>query len=50
MLCYASGGNVWIVWSYDAERIVARAVRTGATPEDWRGLYDWWSQTRLFLR
>jgi hypothetical protein len=50
VLCYASGGHVWIVWSYDAERIVARAVRSGDTPEDWQGLYDWWGQERLFLR
>jgi hypothetical protein len=38
------------VWSYDAERIVGRAVRNGDTPADWQALYDWWSQTRLFLQ
>jgi class 3 adenylate cyclase len=50
VLCYESGGNAWIVWSYDADRIVARAVRKGDTPEDWRALWDWWSQVRLFLQ
>ena len=49
-LCYSSGGQSWIVWSYDAERIVGRAVRNGDTPADWQALYDWWSQTRLFLQ
>jgi hypothetical protein len=49
-LCYSSGGQSWIVWSYDAERIVGRAVRSGDTPADWQALYDWWSQTRLFLQ
>ena len=50
LLCYASGDRLWVVWSYDAERIVARAVRSGDTTEDWQALYDWWSQVRLFLR
>ena len=50
VLCFSSGGSEWIVWSYDAERIVARAVRKGDTPDDWKALYDWWSQERLFLQ
>ena len=50
LLCYQAEGSSWIVWSYDAERIVARAVRAGEAAEDWIGLYDWWSQVRLFLR
>ena len=50
LLCYPADGSTWIAWSYDAERIVARAVRTGDTPTDWLGLYDWWTQIRLFLR
>jgi class 3 adenylate cyclase len=49
VLCFTKGGSTWIVWSYDAERIVARAVRQGDTPADWRALYEWWSQERLFL-
>lgn len=50
LLCYETDGRTWITWSYDAERIVARAVRGGATPDDWLGLYEWWGQIRLFLR
>ena len=49
LLCYAEDGSSWIVWSYDAERIVARAVRGGDTLEAWLGLYEWWDQVRLFL-
>lgn len=49
-LCYQADGSTWIVWSYDAERIVARAERSGDTQGDWLGLYDWWTQIRLFLR
>ena len=50
LLCYQADGSTWIVWSYDAERIAARAVRAGESPEDWAGMYDWWSQVRLFVR
>lgn len=50
LLCYQADGSTWITWSYDAERIVARAERAGDTPGDWLGLYDWWTQIRLFLR
>lgn len=50
LLCYVEDGSTWIVWSYDAERIAARAVRGGDTPDDWIGLYEWWSQVRLFVR
>lgn len=50
LLCYQAEGSTWITWSYDAERIVARAERAGDTPGDWLGLYKWWTQIRLFLR
>ena len=50
LLCYEADGSRWIVWSYDADRIAARAVRRGDEPEDWVGLYHWWDQIRLFLR
>ena len=50
LLCYTTDRQTWIVWSYDAERILARAVRSGDAPGDWTGLYDWWRQIRLFLR
>jgi class 3 adenylate cyclase len=49
LLCYQADGSSWIVWSYDAERIAARAVRSGDTAEDWQGLFEWWRQVRLFL-
>jgi class 3 adenylate cyclase len=49
LLCFQSDGGTWIVWSYNADRILARAVRSGDTMEDWHGLFDWWSQMRLFL-
>jgi len=50
LVCYQAGGSSWIWWSYDAERTLARAVRGGDTPDDWSGLYEWWTQVRLFLR
>ena len=50
ILCYQANDSTWIDWSYRADRITARAVRAGDGPEDWRGLYDWWDQARLFLR
>ncbi|MDQ3880737.1 MAG: adenylate/guanylate cyclase domain-containing protein [Chloroflexota bacterium] len=50
LLCYSADGETWVVWTYDVERIVARAVRSGDRPEDWAALYEWWSEIRLFLR
>jgi class 3 adenylate cyclase len=50
LLCYEMDGSHWIVWSYDADRIAARAVRRGDAPQDWVDLYQWWDQVRLFLR
>ena len=50
VLCFQADGSTWIMWSYDAERIMARAVRAGDTPDDWMGLYRWWDQIRLFVR
>lgn len=50
LLCYQAEGASWIVWTYDAERIVARATRGGDAADDWTALYDWWRQVRLFLR
>jgi class 3 adenylate cyclase len=49
LLCYQTAGATWIVWSYSADRILARAVRSGDTPEAWLGLFEWWKQVRLFL-
>lgn len=50
ILCYQEDGSTWIVWSYNAERIVARAVRAGDGPQDWLGLFEWWDEAKLFLR
>jgi len=50
LVCYQADGSTWLLWSYDAKRILARAVRGGDAPEDWQGLYEWWTQVRLFLR
>ena len=49
-LCYQADGSTWIVWTYRADRIAARAVRAGDSPSDWLGLFEWWSQARLFVR
>jgi class 3 adenylate cyclase len=50
LLCFESEGGTWVVWTYDADRILAQATRGGTTTADWSGLFDWWSQMRLFLR
>lgn len=50
VLCYQADGQTWIVWSYDAERVLALALRSGDSEDDWRALYDWWDQVRLFVR
>lgn len=50
LLCYADGGETWVLWTYDVERLMARAVRSGDGPEDWSELFAWWEQIRLFLR
>ena len=47
LLCYPAEGGAWLVWTYDNERILARARRAG---EDWESLYDWWRGTAIFLR
>ncbi|MFN2483723.1 MAG: adenylate/guanylate cyclase domain-containing protein, partial [Candidatus Limnocylindria bacterium] len=50
LLCYPAEGQSWVVWSYDVERILARAVRSGDSLEDWADLYGWWEEISLFLR
>ena len=47
LLCYQEGGASWLVWTYDIDRILVKARRTG---EDWAGLHAWWDQTAIFLR
>jgi class 3 adenylate cyclase len=48
--CFQDDGETWIVWTYRADRILARAVRAGTAPEDWTELYAWWEEIRLFQR
>ncbi len=50
LLCYTHEGGTWIVWTYDVERILARAVRSGESPEAWRELFAWLEETSIFLR
>ena len=47
VLCYQQGGEAWLVWTYDIDRILIRARRAGG---DSAGLYVWWDQTAMFLR
>ena len=50
LLCYQADGETWIVWTYDADRIAARAMRPGEEADDWLAAFEWWDQIRLFLR
>ena len=47
LLCYSTEDASWVVWSYDADKILARASRRG---NDWLALYTWWRETANFLR
>lgn len=49
LFCFKSKGSSWIVWTYAADRILARATRSGDTAADWAGLYGWWKLARLFV-
>jgi hypothetical protein len=37
--CFQQGSDSWIWWTYDVDRIVARAVRSD---HDWKALWEWW--------
>lgn len=37
--CFQQGSSSWIWWTYDADLIVARAVRNDL---DWKALWQWW--------
>ena len=50
LMCYQAEGETWIVWTYRADRTLARAVREGTAPEDWTELYAWWDNIKLFQR
>ena len=47
LLCYPEEGAVWLVWTYDDDRILVRARRGGV---DWKALHAWWRETAIFLR
>lgn len=47
LLCYRAEGAAWLVWTYDDDRILARARRSG---DDLRALLAWWRETAIFLR
>jgi len=46
LLCYQQNG-AWLVWTYDDDRILARARRADG---DWQALFAWWRETAIFLR
>jgi hypothetical protein len=47
LLCYSTEDASLVVWSYDADKILARASRRG---NDWLALYAWWREKAIFLR
>jgi hypothetical protein len=49
LFCFQAEGSSWVVWTYAADRILARATRSGDTAADWAGLYGWWKLARLFV-
>ncbi len=48
LLCYADPDAIRLAWTYDADRIVARAARSGDAA-GWQPFLDWWRQFALFL-
>ena len=48
LMCFQADGSTWIIWTYRADRILARAVRAGTAPDDWTDLYAWWDTIKLF--
>ena len=47
LLCYPEEGAAWLVWTYDDDRILAKARRSG---DGWDALVDWFWQTAIFFR
>jgi DNA-binding SARP family transcriptional activator len=47
VLCHAKGGPALFVWTYESERLLARARRTDG---DIKALWTWWHATARFLR
>jgi class 3 adenylate cyclase len=46
-LCYPRQEASWLVWTYDADLIVATATRRDV---DWTSLFSWWTGVGPFLR
>lgn len=47
LACYAKDGAAWVLWTYEGERIAARAVRRDG---DAKRLYAWWHAESGYLR
>ena len=47
VLCHRNGGSALFVWTYDSERLLARARRADG---EIRALWTWWHATARFLR
>jgi DNA-binding SARP family transcriptional activator len=47
LLCHAEGGPALFAWTYESERLLARASRADG---NLAALYVWWDATALFLR
>jgi class 3 adenylate cyclase len=45
--CYHDGTQSWIVWTYDTDQILARAVRADLEEQ---ALYEWWRAVGPFLK
>jgi class 3 adenylate cyclase len=50
LMCFQADGLTWLIWTYRADRILARAQRAGTAPDDWTNLYTWWNTIKLFQR
>lgn len=50
LMCFQADGSTWMIWTYRADRILARAERAGTAPDDWTDLYAWWDTVKLFQR
>ena len=45
--CYHDGAQSWIVWTYDTDEVLARAVRPDLEE---KALYEWWRAVGPFLK
>ena len=47
LVCYGEPGASWVVWTYEAEGVFARATRPDTNAAS---LFTWWKATAPFLR